>query len=170
MSSSAERARGARGRDGAAPTRLVFDQSSADVARTRRAAIAAVVIGGALLAGLARTWWAYGLALLGLVAVRFWAQRVTTADVEQRALEGRALELDDEGLSIPRADGEPTRIAWRALDRVEIDHERLLVVLRLGDGSEAEIEPAFGGLGLDELARRIEASRPPRSPGTDHVD
>lgn len=169
MSSSAERARDAQGPAAAATTRLVFDRSSADVARTRRVAIGAVVIGAALLAGLARTWWAYGLALLSLVAVRFWAQRVTTADAEQRALEGRALELDDEGLSIPRADGEPTRISWSALERVEIDHERLLVVLRRPDGSEVEIEPTFGGLGLDELARRIEASRPPRSPGTEQV-
>lgn len=165
MSSSPERAPDARGPAGAAATRLVFDRSSAEVARTRRVAIGAVVIGAALLAGLARTWWAYGLALLSLVAVRFWAQRVTTADVEQRALEGRALELDGEGLSIPRAEGEPTRVTWSALDRVEIDHERLVVVLRLGDDSEVEIEPAFGGLGLDELARRIEACRPRRSQG-----
>lgn len=157
MSSSADRDDGSALRDDV--ERLAFDRSSQDVARTRRLAIGATVIGAALLAGLARTWWAYGIALVSLVAVRFWARRVTSADAEQRVLEGRAIELDGEGLAIPRADGETTRITWRDLDRVEIDHERLLVVLRTRDGSETEIEPTFGGLGLDALARRIEAAR-----------
>jgi hypothetical protein len=164
VSSSAEHEGGAAVRSNA--ERLAFDRSSQDVAHTRRIAIGATVIGAALLAGLARTWWAYGIALLSLVAVRFWARRVTSADAEQRALEGRAIELDDEGLSIPRADGETTHVSWSALDRVEIDHERLLVVLRQRDGSEAEIEPTFGGLGLDALARRIEARRPAQGPRT----
>lgn len=142
------------------PERLVFDGASRDVATTRRIAIGAVVIGGALLAGLARTWWAYGVAALGLVAVRFWAQRVTGAAHQERALAGRALELGAHGLSVPQSDGSLTDIAWSQLGRVEVDHERLLVVLRLRDEREIEIEPCFGGLGLDGLARRIESRRP----------
>jgi hypothetical protein len=157
VSSSADRDGGSATHEGV--ERLAFDRSSRDVASTRRIAIGATVVGAALLAGLARTWWAYGIALVSLAAVRFWARRVTSADAEQRVLEGRALELDGEGLSIPRADGETTRIAWRELERVEIDHERLLVVLQLRDRGEVEIEPTFGGLGLDGLARRIEARR-----------
>lgn len=139
--------------------RLPFDRATADVAWTRRVAIGVTVIGAALLAGLARTWWAYGVALASLVAVRFWAMRVTTAAHEEKQLAERAIELDDEGVSIPRASGETTRVAWSELARVEIDHERLLVVLRRTDETEIEIEPTFGGLGLEGLAARIESRR-----------
>lgn len=139
--------------------RLPFDRANADVAWTRRVAIGVTVIGAALLAGLARTWWSYLVAAVSLVAVRFWAMRVATASHEQTVLADRALELDDDGLSLPRASGETTRVAWRDLARVEIDHDRLVVVLRKKDETEIEIEPCFGGLGLEALAARIEARR-----------
>ena len=139
--------------------RLPFDRANADVAWTRRVAIGVTVIGAALLAGLARTWWSYAIAVVSLVAVRFWAKRVATASHEQTVLADRALELDDDGLSLPRASGETTRLAWRDLARVEIDHDRLVVVLRKKDETEIEIEPSFGGLGLEALAARIEARR-----------
>lgn len=138
----------------------MFDRATADVAWTRRVAIGVTVVGAALLAGLARTWWAYGVAILSLVAVRFWAQRVTTAAHDETQLADRALELDDHGVSIPRASGETTRIAWADVARIEIDHDRLLVVVRRVDDTEIEIEPSFGGLGLEGLAARIESRRP----------
>ena len=138
----------------------MFDRATAEVAWTRRVAIGVTVIGAASLAALARTWWSYGVAILSLVAVRFWAQRVTTAAHEETQLAERAIELDDEGLSIPRASGEVTQVAWRDVARIEIDHDRLLVVVKHRDQSEIEIEPCFGGLGLEGLASRIEARRP----------
>jgi hypothetical protein len=160
VSSSADRELDAERRE--APVRLPFDHASRDVAGTRRVAIGATIVGAALLAGLAHTWWAYGIALASFVAVRFWARRVAEADAHEGRLAGRAIELGDEGLSIPRADGETTCVRWEELQRVEIDHERLILVLRRHDGSEVEIEPTFGSLGLDGLAHRIEAGRPGR--------
>ncbi len=140
--------------------RLAFDGAVHDVATTRRIAGVLVVIGAALLAALARTSWAYVVAALALVAARFWARRIAAASGEERALAARALELGERGVDIPRPDGSTSHVAWTELRRIEIDHERLLVVLRLEGEREVEIEPSFGGLGLDALARRIEAHRP----------
>jgi hypothetical protein len=139
--------------------RLAYDRADADVASLRALAIGTVVIGAALLAGLAQAWWAYAVALGSLVAVRFWARQVSGARARAPQLEGRALVLSDEGVEIPRAAGETSRVRWTELERVEIDHDRLLVVLRTRD-AEIEVEPCFGGLGLDELARRLDARRP----------
>ncbi len=139
--------------------RLAFDAATADVAWTRRVAIGVVVLGAAVLAGLARAWWAYLVAVGSLIAVRFWAMRVTTAAHEQTQLADRALELDAVGIAIPRVSGEVTRAAWSEIERVEIDHDRLLVIVRQKDGVEVEIEPTFGGLGLEGLAQRIDAAR-----------
>lgn len=139
--------------------RLAYDASTRDVAGARRIAIAVVVIGAALVAGLARTWWAYLLALGSLVAVRFWARRVVDARAEERSLVGTCLELGTEAIEIPRHGRPAERLAWADLERVEVDHERLLVVLRTRAGLEIEIEPSFGGLGLEGLARRIEQRR-----------
>jgi len=140
--------------------RLAYDDSARDVASARRVAIAVVVIGAALVAGLARTWWAYLLAIGSLVAVRFWAQRVVAARTEERSLAGTSLELGPEQIAIPRHGRPIELVAWSDLERVEVDHEKLLVVLRTRTGSEVEIEPTFGGLGLEGLAQRIEGRRP----------
>ncbi|MBX7192650.1 MAG: hypothetical protein K1X94_11360 [Sandaracinaceae bacterium] len=141
------------------PERLELDRAMHDVATTRRIAVGAVVVSAALLAGLARTWWAYGIAIVSLIAVRFWVLRVTTSRADERALSGRAIELRAEQLVVPRADGTDVTIARPEIARVEIDHERLLVVVRLHDAREIEIEPTFGGLGLDGLAHRLERWR-----------
>lgn len=146
--------------DERATERLAYDDSTRDVATARRVAIAVVVIGAALVAGLARTWWAYLLAVGSLVAVRFWARRVVDARTEDRALSGTSLELGPDAITIPRHDSSTERLPWNELDRVEVDHEKLVVVLRTRAGAEVVIEPTFGGLGLEGLARRIEDRRP----------
>jgi len=136
--------------------RLVYDRADHDVALVRRAGIAVVTIGGALLAALAQTWWAYGIALGGFVAVRFWARHASAERARAPALEGKALLLGEDAIEVPREDGSVTRVGWRELERVEVDHDRLVIVLCTPSGEES-IEPHFGGLGLDELARRIDA-------------
>lgn len=155
MSSSADRAALSEAR----AERLAYDRADADVARVRAVAMGVVVVGAALLAALAQAWWAYAVGLGSLVAVRFWARQVSASGGRAAALAGRALVLTDDGIEVPSLEGEAHRVPWSELERVEIDHDRLLVVLRTR-GGELEVEPFFGGLGLDELARRIEARRP----------
>jgi hypothetical protein len=140
------------------PERLAYDRSEADVATLRRVAIGVVVVAGASLAALAHTWWAYLVAGSGLIAVRFWAQKVSDARARTPGLAGRALVLTDDALEIPRTANEATTVAWRDVDAIELDHDRLVIVLRTRDG-EIELEPSFGSLGLDELGRRLEARR-----------
>ncbi|GAB4198399.1 MAG: hypothetical protein OHK0013_07450 [Sandaracinaceae bacterium] len=140
------------------PERLAYDRSEADVATLRRVAIGVVVVSAASVAALAQTWWAYLVAGASLVAVRFWARKVSDIHARAPALRGRALVLSDEALEIPTERGEAVRLAWREVEGIEIDHDRLVVVIRTRNG-EWELEPSFGNLGLDDLARRLDARR-----------
>ena len=144
--------------------KLAYDGSEMDIATLRRVSVAVVVVCSALLAGLAQTWWAYLVAVLSLVAVRFWVRRIALHAERQKTLAGRAITLTDEALEVPHEDGSEVRIERARIDSVAIDHERLLVCVTHGDACE-EIEPSFGNLGLEGLAQRLDGWRrePPRA-------
>lgn len=143
---------------------LAYDGTESDIATLRRVSVAVVVICSALLAGLAQTWWAYLIAGLSLIAVRFWVRRIALHGERQKTLQGRGITLSEETLQVPHEDGSEVRIARASITSVAMDHERLLVCVTHGDACE-EIEPSFGNLGLEGLAKKLDAWRrePPRA-------
>jgi len=134
---------------------LVYDQAETDIAALRRVAVAVVVLSSAALAGLARAWWAYLVAGLSLIAVHFWVKRIAMHATRKRSLAGRGLRLAGDALEVPHEDGTSVRIERGAIESIAIDHERLLVCIQHGEACE-ELEPCFGGLGLDGLARKLD--------------
>ena len=137
---------------------LVYDHAETDVATLRRVAVAVVVLSSAALAGIARAWWAYLVAGLSLIAVHFWVRRITMHAKRKQSLAGRGLHLAEDALDVPHEDGTSVRIERIAIESIAIDHERLLVCIQHGEACE-ELEPCFGGLGLDGLARKLDAWR-----------
>ncbi len=97
-------------------------------------------------------WLVSGAALAAMV---FWWRSFVR--IEQRATVGRRLVLGAEGLQLEGAGGFAVR--WEALERVELDHDRLVLRFVLRGGHVHELEPPLGGLGLDALAARIERAR-----------
>ena len=147
---------------------LAYDQAETDVAMLRRVAVAVVVISSAALAGIARAWWAYLVAGLSLIAVHFWVKRITLHARRKQALTGRGLLLAADTLDVPHEDGTSVRIERSAIDSIAIDRERLLVCIQHGDACE-ELEPCFGGLGLDGLAQKLDAWRRKPSASIGHI-
>lgn len=101
-------------------------------------------------------WPAIVVALAVGVAARFWAK--SWARTERAILAAPAADLvfDDDALRL----GERA-LPWAAVARVELDNDRLLVrvVPAEGEGETLELEPPYGGLGLDALGRAIEEAR-----------
>jgi hypothetical protein len=90
-----------------------------------------------------------------LAAMLFWWRSFVR--IERRAGAGRRLVLDAEGLRLEGPAGFAAR--WDALERVELDHDRLVLRFVTRAGESHELEPPLGGLGLDALAVRIERAR-----------
>ena len=137
---------------------LAYDGTEADIATLRRVAVAVVVLSSAALAGLAQAWWAYLIAGLSLIAVHFWVRRLSLHASRKSSLDGRGIVLDEKALRVPHEDGSEAHIERASIESVSIDHERLLVCVVHGVECE-EIEPSFGRLGLEGLARKVDQWR-----------
>lgn len=96
------------------------------------------------------------IALLGLGASLGWvvAFRRSGKRVDDK---GRYyLRLDAEGLRLARG-GEARELAWSEVLELQVDEERLVVVLQLGDGRTLDIPPIFRGYGLYEIEDLLKA-------------
>ena len=75
------------------------------------------------------------------------------------------LDIGPDGLTIAFGDT-MAEVRWTEVEAIELDEERLLIVVRRAEGDAVEIPPVWEGVGLDELYSRIEgtwdgARRPP---------
>jgi hypothetical protein len=141
------------------PLRLTLDRAEIQV--TARVRLVAAVLTAA--AAIWLTWVQHeiGFRLLavagGLFAVRWLLVYRRSARTVSSA-EAHYLEITTERLTL--ADGTHHRsIPIDRIERVELDEDRLVVVLRLGSGDELPIEPVYGGLGLRDLAETLERYR-----------
>lgn len=102
-----------------------------------------------------------------LVAGAFWWRRFS--DVERAHAEGRVrrLVLGKDGVSLAVGDV-ISAVRWADVKRIELDHDRMLVQLVLSEGT-LDLEPPLGGLGLEELGRRVHRRQPlSKAPRGDH--
>lgn len=99
-------------------------------------------------------WPAIALALVVVLAARFWARSWVRTERAAANAAPVDLVLDETGMQL----GERA-LPWRGIARVELDHDRLLVRVVPVDGEPLELEPPYEGLGLEALGRAIEDAR-----------
>jgi hypothetical protein len=65
------------------------------------------------------------------------------------------LEIDNQRLTLASGASERS-IAFERVQRIELDQDRLAVVVRMDSGEELAIEPMYGGLDLHELGETLQ--------------
>jgi hypothetical protein len=141
-----------------APLRLMLDvETEESNAHLRLGAAALAVLGGAWLLWVERTEPNWVLILVALASIVF-ALRWLTAYRKQRVVTATAaahyLEITAERVIL--AEGSHQRsISCERIRAIELDEDRLAVVLRLYTGDTVVIEPVYGGLGLRELGETL---------------
>jgi hypothetical protein len=126
------------------------------VGRLRLVAAASVCVASAWMLWASRgALVAWVVVAASLFAVAFWWR--SFVGTERVAHLGRRLSLTTEGIELAGPGG--FRLDWSSVERIEIDHDRLVlrVVPRAGDVHE--IEPPLGGVGLVALAERVARAR-----------
>ena len=69
-----------------------------------------------------------------------------------------ALQLNEEGLAIEKKSSTIT-VPWAQIEAIDVDEERLTVVLSRTGADPVPIEPCWGGLGLYDLHGLLQAHR-----------
>jgi hypothetical protein len=145
-------------------------ESEQSSARLRLGAAAIALLAGAWLAWVAAGSSAW-LGVVALASVAF-ALRWVFGYRKVKRMTSRAaahyLEITSERVTL--ATGvEHRSIPRESISRIELDDDRLVVVLRLTTGEELAIEPIYGGLGLRDLGetlqRYLDPLRGRRDPG-----
>jgi hypothetical protein len=139
--------------------RFVVDVSAErQAANLRLLAAAIALLGGLWLAGVAQALWLRGVGVTGCVFAVLWARRhlkQRRGQVEALATDAHDyLELGEHHLAV-REGAQARSLPLSSIAAVEIDDDRLVVVLRLHAGEPWLIEPRYQGLGLRELAERL---------------
>lgn len=131
-------------------------QAERSVSRLR--AVAALIVGVSSVAILigAHGTLSVVIGLLGLGASVGWVFAYRSSGKRVKAKGDYFLRLDDEGLTLSQ--GEKRRsIAWSDIEDASVSEERLVLELKLRDGSIFEIPPLFRGYGLYELEELVNA-------------
>lgn len=138
------------------PLRLTLDREEIQVpARVR---LVAAVLTAAAAIWLAWVERAIGFRLLALAGGLFAARWLLVYRRSARTVsspDAHYLEITMERVTLASGD-QHVGVALERVERIELDEDRLVVVLRLGGGEELPIEPVYGGLGLRDLAETLE--------------
>jgi hypothetical protein len=107
---------------------------------------------------------AKALASIGVLVSLGWIAAFFLARARVRDRAAFHLDLADEGMTLCLGKA-TTTVGWSDVRDVDVDEERLMVVIGLRDGRTVDIPPVWEGTGLYELAamvasRRDGASRP----------
>jgi hypothetical protein len=140
------------------PLRLMLDvEAEESNAHLRLAAAAFAVLGGAWLLWVQRTEPNWVLVLVALASVLFALRWLGSyRKLRQLAATAAAHYLEITAERVTLAEGPQQRsIACERIQAIELDEDRLAVVLRLHTGDTLVIEPVYGGLGLRELGETL---------------
>ena len=134
------------------PLRLMLDIAHEQTdARVRLSAAVVAAGAGVWLAWVEPSVW---LRLLALVSLLFAARFIASYRKVKRTAKNTAahyLEITTERVTL--AEGAVQRsIPFERVTRIELDEDKIAVVLRAGEAEELSVEPVYGGLGLRELA------------------
>jgi hypothetical protein len=152
-------------RDDAVPLRLMLDaDSERGSARLRVAGAFVALLAGVWLVLVETRWW---LRLTGLTSVAFavhWLLGYRKVRTVVLTAATHYLELTPDRFTL--ANGKNQRsIPLERVQSIELDHDRLVVVMRLRNGEELAIEPVYGRLSLRDLGETLQraTSRPVRT-------
>lgn len=148
------------------PLRLTLDRGEIQVtARVRLVAAVLTAVAAIWLTWVEREIWFRLLAVAGGLFAARWLMVYRNSARTVSAIDdphAHYLEITTERLTV--ADGTHQRsIPIERIERIELDEDRLVAVVRLGSGEELPIEPVYGGLGLRDLAETLERYRRARS-------
>jgi hypothetical protein len=140
----------------ALPLRLTLDAASERAHASLRMAAAFIALGaGVWLVSVDGRFWLRLTALASMAFALRWLQVLRAARAALADGAGHYLEITDEQVIV--AAGATQRTVPRDDVRaVELDDDRLVVVLRLASGEELPIEPRYGGLKLRELGETLQ--------------
>jgi hypothetical protein len=101
---------------------------------------------------------AKALAFLGVLASIGYVVAFFRARARVRGSGAFHLDLADDGMTLCLA-GRSASIGWSDIDDVDVDEERLMVVVRVHDGHTVDIPPVWEGVGLYDLAAMLRKCR-----------
>lgn len=97
-----------------------------------------------------------GVAAFGLLIAVFWVVSWKRADKRLRDSQRWFLELGDDELVL--SEGERVvRAPWPSVRSVEVDEERLVIVVTRAGGEPVVIEPRYRGVSIEALASAVRA-------------
>jgi hypothetical protein len=142
----------------ASTERLWVDMDGERQAAALRLLAAVLALGSGLwLMAVADELWLRGVGLTSCGFAVLWARRHWKQRKSQLPGQAHYLEIGEHHLAL--AEGADARsLPLSCIQAVEIDDDRLLVVLRLHDGEPWLIEPRYRGVGLRDLAERLYAA------------
>lgn len=142
-----------------APLRLMLDiEHERTDARVRLSAAVLAAFAALWLAWVETSVWLRVFALVSLLfAARFIASYQKVRRVA-RAASAHYLEITTEGVTLADGAGERS-VPFERVTRIELDEDKIAVVLRAGETEELSVEPVYGGLGLRELAETMQRYR-----------
>jgi hypothetical protein len=105
------------------------------------------------------------LRVLALVSLLFAARFIASyRKVKRTAADTAAhyLEITTERVTLAEGAGQRS-IPFERVTRIELDEDKIAVVLRADEAEELSVEPVYGGLGLRELADTLQRYRQARA-------
>jgi hypothetical protein len=141
------------------PQRLSLDVSEVrDRTRLRLIAAVPALVGGAWLAWISEGWFLRVLAATGLLFATLWVALAQRSARQLARADEHYLDIGDLALQV-RTGSQRRMLAWSDVEAVEIDEDRLVVLLRIRGAAPLAIEPMYGGLTLSELGMTLQRAR-----------
>lgn len=138
------------------PLRLMLDIAHEQTdARVRLSAAVIAAGAGLWLAWVETSVW---LRIAALVSLAFAARFIASYRKVKRlapTASAHYLEITTERVTLADGAGERS-MPFERITRIELDEDRIAVVLRAGEAEELSVEPVYGGLGLRELAETLQ--------------
>lgn len=139
---------------------LPLDRTTERSVAALRLVAAVVVAGAAIWLALLRPSGAAWICIGGaFVASLAWLGMAAAARRRVQRAEDHRLVIGEDGLTLVEG-ARVRRSAWEEIEAIEVDEDRLVVVVRLrGEEEPIVVEPRYGGLGVFDLDRAIRAAR-----------
>lgn len=149
------------------PVRVRFEESASDLrvlARVRTSAALLALLGASamLLGKLPLP--LFLVAVLAILLSLAWLAQARRVRKRAGDVRPAALVVHEQGMLLEEAERE-TFVPWREIARIEVDEERLDVVLTRNDGSLLRVEPRYAGVDIHELVRTLDDARASARPG-----
>lgn len=95
------------------------------------------------------------LAVVGLFGSLIWSLSWVRSRRHLRDAERHYLSLSEDGLTLCLG-GDERSVAWASVRDVDVDEDRLVIVVSLDDGQRLDVPPGWEGIGLDGLRDLLE--------------